>query len=294
MAGKAKENKLEAEALLKIEEEAVKGRKDKDEEGRVGRKGESLESDDEVEDKDAEGIALETAEEIAVETTTTTGPPLLGGDRPEYDVRKHKTARRPLLPTKAEFDNHYPLHLNYRSWCKHCVAGKARSNQHIQNKEEDRVRLGTTLNADYAFMSGEHDEGEQGMQPALIMYDDDKDSFWAVGIDAKGATEAMVQYGVGVIEQSGYIGERIIFKSDQEPSIVALKNAISAARVGELVPIESPVCASKSNGMMENAVKIWQGQLRTIKHDVESRIGKVVEPGSAFVYLVDSVLCRYS
>ena len=184
MAGKAKENKLEVEALLKIEEEAVKGRKDKDEEGRIGRKGEDLESDDEVEDKDAE--------KVVVETTTTTGPPLLGGDRPEYDVRKHKTARRPLLPTNAEIDSHYPLHLNYRSWCKHCVAGKARSNQHMRNKDEDGVRLGITLNADYDFMSGEHDEGEQGMQPALIMYDDDKDSFWAVGIDAKGATEAMV------------------------------------------------------------------------------------------------------
>ena len=84
MAGEANGKKLEVEALLKIEVEAVKGRKDKDEEGRVGRKGENLESEDEVEDK--------VAEEVAVETTTTTGPPLLGGDRPEYDVRKHKTA----------------------------------------------------------------------------------------------------------------------------------------------------------------------------------------------------------
>ena len=139
------------------------------------------------------------------------GPPLLAEeDRPEYEVRKHKTARRPLLPTKAEIEEHYPLHLNSRSWCKHCVAGKARSNQHVQSKEE-RVRLGVTLNADYAFISGEHNEGEHGMQPALILYDDDKDSFWAVGIDAKGATEAMVQYGVGLIEQSGYIGETHIF-----------------------------------------------------------------------------------
>ena len=30
---------------------------------------------------------------------------------------------------------------------------------------------------------------------------------------------------------------------------------------------------------MENAVKIWQGQLRTIKHHVESRLGKKIEPG---------------
>ena len=52
-------------------------------------------------------------------------------------------------------------------------------------------------------MSGEHNEGEHGMQPALVLYDDDKDSFWAVWIDPEGATEAMVQYGVGTIEQSG-------------------------------------------------------------------------------------------
>ena len=125
--------------------------------------------------------------------------------------------------------------------------------------KEEKVRLGVTWNADYAFMRGGHNEGEHGMQPALVLYDDDTNSFWALGIDAKGATELMVQYGVGTIEQSGYIGEKLTFKSDQEPSIVALKNAIAAARVGETIPIVSPVRASKSNGMMENAVNMWQG-----------------------------------
>ena len=86
---------------------------------------------------------------------------------------------------------------------------------------------------------------------------------------------------MGINEESGYIGEQISFKSDQEPSIVALKNAVSAARIGETVPIESLVCASKSNGMMEHAVKIWQGQLKPVKHFGESRIGKCIEPGSA-------------
>ena len=33
--------------------------------------------------------------------------------------------------------------------------------------------------------------------------------------------------------------------------------------------------------MMENAVKIWQGQVRTVKHYVESRLGKRIEPGGA-------------
>ena len=144
-------------------------------------------------------------------------------------------------------------------------AGKARSNQRVQS-QEDKVRLGVAWNADSAVMIGERNQGEHGMQPALVLFYDGKDSFWTVGIDAEGAAEAMAQYGDGTIYQSGCIGEKLTFKSDQEPSIVALKNAIAAATVGETVPIESPVRASKSNGMMENAVKIWQGQLRTIKH----------------------------
>ena len=167
------------------------------------------------------------------------------------------------MPTKAEIAEHYPLHLHYRDWCKHCVAGKARSNQH-KVKDSEVERLGITINADYAFMGGEYNEEEDGMQASLVLYDDDKDSFWAVGVDKKGATDPMVKFSVGVIDQSGYVGQKISYKSDQEPSMVALKKATAASRIGETAFIESPVRASKSNGQMENAIKIWQGQLRTI------------------------------
>ena len=57
-----------------------------------------------------------------------------------FEVRKHVVASRPMLPTKAEIESHYPLHLQYRSWCKHCVAGKARAKQHAK-KEEPREIL---------------------------------------------------------------------------------------------------------------------------------------------------------
>ena len=52
--------------------------------------------------------------------------------------------------------------------------------------------------------------------------------------------------------------------------MVALKKAVAAARTGETVPIESPVRASQSNGRMEGAIGIWQGQVRTIKHDTDT------------------------
>ena len=51
-------------------------------------------------------------------------------DVPEPDadaeVRRPRVARRPVLPTKADVEEQFPLHLHYRSWCEHCVAGKSR------------------------------------------------------------------------------------------------------------------------------------------------------------------------
>ena len=128
---------------------------------------------------------------------------------------------------------------------------------------------------DYAFLGSE--EIEEGMQPTLVMFDDHKLSCWALAVRQKGATNAVVKYVAGILDQSGYQGQRITMKSDQEPSIVALKTAVAAARVGETIPIESPVRASKSNGKMENAIKLWQEQLRTIKHYTESKLKKRIE-----------------
>ena len=96
------------------------------------------------------------------------------------------------------------------------------------------------------------------MQPSLVIYDDSKDAFWAVGVKSKAVTEQLVKHFKDILDQSGYEGEKITMKSDQEPSIVSLKRAVSAARTGETVPIESPVRSSKSNGRMENAIGVWQ------------------------------------
>ena len=132
-----------------------------------------------------------------------------------------------------------------------------------------------TFSADYAFMGSE--DSEEDMQPTLIMYDDSKGAFWGAGVRAKGVSEAVVKYVKDILDQSGYEGAKLTFKTDQEPSIVALKRAVAAACTGENVPIESPVQASQSNGMMESAIGIWQGQVRTIKHYTEDNFKNHIE-----------------
>ena len=50
-----------------------------------------------------------------------------GKDAGQEDVQDVKPAvqmKRPYTPTQQEIDEHMPLHLPYRAWCPHCVAGK--------------------------------------------------------------------------------------------------------------------------------------------------------------------------
>ena len=99
------------------------------------------------------------------------------------EVRQPRIGWRPMAPTKAETEEHYSLHLNYRAWCEHCRKGRGRQDPHIV-EAHDRERLRITFNADYAFLTPE--EKEEDMQPSLVMYDDDKESLWAIGVESKG------------------------------------------------------------------------------------------------------------
>ena len=119
------------------------------------------------------------------------------------------------------------------------------------------------------------------MQLCRIRYDSEKKAFYALGVEQKGVTQSIVKWCVDKMDECGYLGEKITVKSYQEESIMALKKAISAARIGETVPIESPVRASKSNGQIERCIRTFQGQVRTIKHYLESKIQKRMEVDSA-------------
>ena len=73
---------------------------------------------------------------------------------------------------------------------------------------------------------------------------------------------------------AGYSNTDITIKSDQEPAILALKSAIAANRTGKTALIDTLLRESKSNGAVEGAVRIWQGQFRTLRHYFEKCLGK--------------------
>ena len=203
-------------------------------------------------------------------------------------------ARKPKGPSKADIDAHYPLHTDYREWCSHCVHGKGMSNQHRQDKS-GLEPIGTTVSMDYLFMVPE--EIDDTMDAVLLMYDANRRGIWTMSVDKKGPTPAAVKWVTDKLDEVGYAGKEITLKSDQEPAILDLKRDIAIKRQAETVMVESPVRESKSNGAVERSVKTWQGQFRTLRHQLEARLGEKIKKGTALmswlVSFTSEVLSKY-
>ena len=129
----------------------------------------------------------------------------------------------------------------------------------------------------------EEEEEEEDMRAILVGYDHEKSGFWALPVERKGAQEEVVKWIVDKIDEAGYAGMAVTIKSDQEPAMIALKQAIAVRRKAETIPIESPVRESKSNGRIERAIRTWQAQFRTMRHHLESRIAEKLKKDSAII-----------
>ena len=57
-------------------------------------------------------------------------------DKPSEEARPPEVLRDPGAPTKRELEEHSTTHLPFRSWCPHCVAGKAQDRPHRMKKED--------------------------------------------------------------------------------------------------------------------------------------------------------------
>ena len=94
-----------------------------------------------------------------------------------------------------------------------------------------------------------------------------------------------------IINNMGYC--HFVFKSDQGPAVLALKEAVTrriTAIKGEgvqIVPEVSLVGESQSNGDVENAAEQVQGQFRTIRSQLQSKYKtRVNENSEVLAWLV--------
>ena len=183
-------------------------------------------------------------------------------------------------------------HVPYRSWCKHCIHGRGTDSAHSRNGgEEGDIPI---VSMDYCYLYESANERKERKKeeaegrhreimemPVLVIKDRKSKQVMAELVPRKGVEKFAVERGFRIVDGLGY-GE-VIMKSDQEPSIMALKREIKERMRGTVKTDESPVGEHQSNGEIEKAVWGIQGQYRTIKHGLEARVGEKIKGYSNIV-----------
>ena len=93
-------------------------------------------------------------------------------DEDEEEGQQPKVIRSPKAPTKAEREEHEATHLPFRSWCTHCLRGRARNKPHqrqVVDADLDERKV-PKISMDYFFMS--QDDEKASENPLLLMADE--------------------------------------------------------------------------------------------------------------------------
>ena len=136
----------------------------------------------------------------------------------------------------------------------------------------------------YSAAMDREDKGEEaaedavpeGAIPFLVIVDSRSGAPFALFIDHKGASARVVARVVEVLTWLVY--SRIVFKSDQEPIILALKRMVQSVWNKESSLEESPAYDPRANGQVERTVRAIKDQTRTMLSDLESSLQSAVRP----------------
>ena len=200
-----------------------------------------------------------------------------------------RTINPGFKPSVEEVNNHNLTHIPFRSWCPFCVAGKAKDNPHFRVDQEDSDM--NILDMDYMFLSGkepsaevgvdqvsdeeeeeeEEAEGKEKSMPVLVSYDRRHKYVFARVVPRKGAHPYTIRrVGQDITKILGY--NRVHIKSDQERAIKKIKSQVRLEYSIEVPEEEARVGDSRSNGQIESIIQQVQGQIRTLKAQLEHRI----------------------
>ena len=162
-----------------------------------------------------------------------------GGDETEEDeemteARVARGKKSPKDPTKKEREEHELTHMPFRSWCEDCVKSRARNAHHRTKVPKDpleEVKV-ARVHMDYFFMSRADESASSN--PLFVMADEKSGARYARAVGKKGLGEGdemdwLIQDVSKTLKSWGHTGGsagHLIFKSDGEPALMAVKNAV--------------------------------------------------------------------
>ena len=165
---------------------------------------------------------------------TRFGPKFMVWCTRSYEELRHVPAL--VLPPEAEVEAHSVSHLPFRSWYSACVRGRGLSPGH--RRVDAKTKDAEQIPVDHAFFGQPEDRAHDTL-PVLIVRDRKSNRIWSHPVPSKGVVRPYPARALMAdLDFTGY--KRVILKSDQEPSIVALCDADKNGWHGEVVPEASP------------------------------------------------------
>ena len=214
----------------------------------------------------------------------------------EDDVEPLNKANNPRLPSPADVEEHNRTHIPYRSWCKWCVEGRGRGDQHRSSPGSSVPIVG----ADYFFMTSggvkKRDEleyeldatGEEQLLAArtqgtivkcIVVRCLQSKNIFAHCVPCKGVDEEGYVADL-VVKDVLWLGHsELIVKGDNEPALQALiQRSLEVLRINpgveKVSDEQSPAYDSQANGGVEVGVMLIRGLFRTLRLGLEASIGK--------------------
>ena len=148
------------------------------------------------------------------------------------------------VPSQREVEEHNLDHGEFRTWCPNCVKGMAESYGHVKKvqNEGDAPKIGI----DYMYMHSEQDKEEEKGMPIVVAKDNRTKMIMARVVPGEGLDSYAVETLKKIFERLGY--KKVILKSDNEPAILALKEAVRQETDVQIVMEEVPVGDHQAKG----------------------------------------------
>ena len=197
----------------------------------------------------------------------------------------------PSDPTPDESNKHNKTHLPHRPWCSVCVKARAREDKHYAEVAREREQGLAKVEMDYAQIedtTADKDESETSgaamihKKRLLIGRDRWTKSVFTFLVKCKGrGDDKIVNKIVRAVDALGY--RKLIIKTDGEPALVEVQEAVARARVHETI-CENPLAYDpQANGGAERAVQEVKAQMRAVKIGLEMKVQATVNPTWAII-----------
>ncbi len=172
-----------------------------------------------------------------------------GNEEESEEAVRRKVRETEAVPSEREVEEHNVDHAVFRKWCPHCLKGRAEAygRRAVSRDKTEAPRV----SVDYVHMASEQDKEEEKGMPALVMKDQRTRLVTARVVPSKGLDAYAVGRLKKDVEQLGH--RRIVTKSDNEPAILALKEAVRRESDVEIAVEEVPVGDHQANGSVESA-----------------------------------------